>query len=108
MSITWTQTAQGIVLPIHLQPRSSRNCLVGLRGKALKITLTAPPVDGAANDALLTLLANLLRVPRSSLALLTGAKSRDKRVLVRTEDPRAVACRLTHHLAEVDNVQRDD
>jgi uncharacterized protein len=108
MSITWTQTAQGIVLPVHLQPRASRNCLVGLRGESLKITLTAPPVDGAANDALLTFLANLLRVPRSSLSLLTGGKSRDKRVLVRTGDPGAVTRRLTHHLAEVDKVQRDD
>jgi uncharacterized protein (TIGR00251 family) len=87
MATPWYLTTGGVVLRVHLQPRASRNRFLGLHGEAVKIALTAPPVDGAANAALLELLATTLHLPRTACVLQTGEKSRDKRVLIRTPTP---------------------
>lgn len=108
MTGPWTLTPHGVVLRVHLQPRASRNRLVGLHGQALKITLTAPPVEGAANDALLTFLATLLHVPRSAVSLLSGTKSREKQVLVHTADPEQVTRVVKLHLSRLDKRRGDD
>lgn len=63
---------------VHVQPRASRNEIVGLFGTALKVRLQAPPVDGAANDALVTLFAERLGVPRRSVRVVAGTSSRGK------------------------------
>jgi uncharacterized protein (TIGR00251 family) len=83
-----------VVLRVRVQPRSSRNALGGERDGALVVRLTAPPVDGAANKALLRFLARSLRVAPSALRIATGAKGRDKRVSVRGLDAAAVVTRL--------------
>lgn len=104
----WSVTPEGVVLRVHLQPRASHDRLVGFHGEAFKIALTAPPVEGAANAALLTFLAALLHVPRSCVALLSGAKSREKRVLVSTAAPVQVIQALERNLARVDKKMGDD
>ena len=63
---------------MRVQPRASRTELAGRYGDALKIRLAAPPVDGAANEALVRFLAERLKVPRSSVALMAGAGARAK------------------------------
>ena len=65
---------------VHVQPRASRSEIVGVHGAALKVRLQAPPVDGAANEALVRLLADLLEVPRRSVQVVAGATSRAKTV----------------------------
>jgi uncharacterized protein (TIGR00251 family) len=65
-------------LSVHVQPRASRNAIAGWAGEALKIRLTAPPVEGAANAACLAFLADLLDLPQSQLEILRGARSRHK------------------------------
>jgi uncharacterized protein (TIGR00251 family) len=65
---------------VHVQPRASRSEIVGLHGDALKVRLLAPPVDGAANDALVRLLAERLRVGRRDVRVVAGAASRAKTV----------------------------
>jgi uncharacterized protein (TIGR00251 family) len=95
-------------LRIHLQPRASHNRLVGLHGEALKIALTAPPVEGAANTALLAFTATLLQVPRSSVSLRSGAKNREKHVFVQTADPEHVVRQIARCLARVDKKNGDD
>jgi uncharacterized protein (TIGR00251 family) len=65
---------------IHVQPRASRNEIVGLHGAALKVRLQAPPVEGAANDALVALIADRLRVPKRAVRVVGGATSRSKTV----------------------------
>ena len=65
---------------VHVQPRASRSEIVGVHGAALKVRLQAPPVEGAANDALVTLLAERLGVPRRSVRVVSGATSRTKTV----------------------------
>jgi uncharacterized protein len=73
---------------VHVQPRATRSEIVGLHGTALKVRLQAPPVDGAANEALVTLLAERLGVARRSVRVIAGATSRSKTVEVdgTTED----------------------
>lgn len=70
------------VLDIRVIPRSPRTCVDGRRGDAILVRLKAPPVDGAANDALIVFLAGVLDVPRRSIAIVGGLTSRDKRVRV--------------------------
>lgn len=108
MPRAWQRTANGVVLHIRLQPRASRNRLVGLRGEAIRLALTAPPVEGAANTALLTFLAALLQVPRSSLSLLSGEKSRNKHVFVQTPSPESLLQRLEVALATLDKKEGSD
>jgi uncharacterized protein (TIGR00251 family) len=67
---------------VRVQPRASRNEIAGKYGNALKVRLTAPPVDGAANDALISFLAESLEVPRRSVRIVSGHASRAKVVEV--------------------------
>jgi len=71
----------GVVIRVRVQPRASREAISGTL-EALKVALTAPPVDGEANAALIVLLARRLGVPKSALMLVSGEKSRDKAVFV--------------------------
>jgi uncharacterized protein len=73
-----------VLLPVAVQPRASRNAVAGLRGGALKVQLTAPPVEGAANDACLRFLADLLGLSRARLSIVKGTKARHK--LIRIAD----------------------
>ncbi|MBI5587322.1 MAG: DUF167 domain-containing protein [Deltaproteobacteria bacterium] len=75
-------TPKGVFIRVRLQPRSSRNRVDGVQGGSLKLRLTAPPVEGTANRALLEFLSELTGVRKSSLSIDAGAKSRDKRVRV--------------------------
>jgi len=77
------ETSQGIVLKVFVQPRSAKNMIAGQHGDALKIKLTAPPVDGAANKMCIQYLAKFLKVPKSSLEIISGHSSRTKRILLR-------------------------
>lgn len=72
----------GVRLTLHIQPRGSRNAIEGIQGDALKVRLTAPPVEGAANEALIRYLAQRLGVSRSAVRLTGGATSRRKTVAV--------------------------
>ena len=67
---------------VHVQPRAHRTEVVGLHGAAVKIRLAAPPVDGAANEALRRYIAERLCVPRAAVRVVAGAASRDKWVEV--------------------------
>jgi uncharacterized protein (TIGR00251 family) len=107
MSQPWSLIPQGLVLSVHVQPRAAHDRLVGFHGKALKITLTAPPRENAANTALLTFLANLLQVPRAAVSLLAGAKSREKRVQILAQNPAVILQRLEQSLARVDKKKSD-
>lgn len=89
-----TQTPAGVVLNLKIQPRSAKNQLVGRHGDALKIKLTAPPVDGAANKCCCEFLAGLLQIAVSRVEIVNGATSSHKRVLVRNVSTEEVLTRL--------------
>ncbi len=63
-------------------PRAPRSAITGTRGDAILVRLAAPPVDGAANDALIEFLAGTFDRPRRDVTILSGLKSRDKRVAI--------------------------
>jgi hypothetical protein len=90
--MSWiSENPQGFVLTIFVQPRSSKNMIAGLHGQALKIRLTAPPVDNAANRMCVQFLSKCLNVPKSAIEILSGQTGRTKQVLVRvTGDREAV------------------
>jgi hypothetical protein len=73
----------GVSFRIRVQPKSSRNEIVGAPGDALKLKVTAPPVEGAANKACIELLAKALGVPKSCLEITSGQASRSKTMYVR-------------------------
>ncbi len=73
---------KGATFAVRVQPRASRNAIAGEMGDALKIALTAPPVEGKANEACVEFLANLLKVPRSSVTIASGESSRNKVVRI--------------------------
>ncbi|MEJ5357714.1 MAG: DUF167 domain-containing protein [Desulfobacterales bacterium] len=70
----------GLIVNIHLQPGASRDLISGLHGEALKVRVTAPPIEGRANQALIRLLAKELRLPPSAVSIVAGASSRTKRI----------------------------
>ena len=79
-------TEDGIVLNLHIQPRASKNEVCGLQDNSLKIRLTSPPVDGAANKLCREFLASLFDVPKSAVEIISGETSRHKRVRIRSND----------------------
>ena len=83
-------------LSVHVQPRASRNEVAGLEGDTLKIRLTAPPVDGEANEACLAFLAKLLDLSPSRLAIIQGARSRTKVIRITGLTKNEVHARLSH------------
>jgi len=93
------ETDAGVVLQISVQPRSSRNQLVCLQGEALKIKLTSPPVDGAANKFCCAYLAKNFGVAKGAVELLAGDKSRQKRILINGLDLKTAEVVLRSHLA---------
>jgi uncharacterized protein (TIGR00251 family) len=84
----------GIYLQVKLQPRASRNEIGRAEGSELKIKVTAPPVDAAANEALVKLLAEALGCPRNAVVLVRGKTSRHKVLFLQGQDAAAVAARL--------------
>ncbi len=70
------------VLAVRIQPRASKDEIIVQSDGSLKIRLTAPPVNGAANEALIAFLAKVLRVSRSQIEILSGHTSREKRVRI--------------------------
>jgi len=85
---------EGIALRVRVIPRSRRTALAGLRGDSLVVKLTAPPVDGAANSALVDFLAEVLGVPVSAVKIVSGANSRDKTLVISRIDVASAAARL--------------
>lgn len=77
-----TDIPAGAVLTLRIIPRAAKNSIQGQHGDALKVRLCAPPVDGAANIALIKFLSDTLSIPRARIQLLSGQTSRSKRVLL--------------------------
>jgi uncharacterized protein (TIGR00251 family) len=72
----------GASFTVKVHPRAKKNAITGELGDALKLSLIAPPVEGRANEACIELLANLLKVPRSSVTIASGQNSRRKVIRV--------------------------
>lgn len=94
MRIPLTPGKAGISLAVRVVPRGGRTEIAGTRGDALLVRVAAAPVDGAANDALLSFLAGVFGRPRRDVTLLSGHQSRNKRIAITGVTEAAVAARL--------------
>src|ERR1700704_2665339 len=72
------ESAKGITFAIKVHPRARMNAITGIVGDALKLALTAPPVDGKANQAVIEFFADLFAIPRSSVTIASGETNRNK------------------------------
>ena len=86
----------GVLLAVKLQPRASKNEIIGALGEELRIKVTAPPVDAAANEALIRLLAEILDCPRGKVELFRGHTSRHKTIKLHGLEAGAVATKLVN------------
>jgi uncharacterized protein len=77
------ETKDGTILLVHVQPSAARTECVGFHGGALKIRVAVPPVDGAANEALVRFLAERCAIVRARITIQSGADGRRKRVHLR-------------------------
>jgi uncharacterized protein (TIGR00251 family) len=87
-------TEVGVTFTVKVQPRAKKNAITGELGDALKLALTAPPIDGRANEACIQFFANLLDVPRSSVTIASGETNRRKVIRVAGLSPDEVRRRL--------------
>jgi uncharacterized protein (TIGR00251 family) len=87
--------SDGIIIPVRVVPRAGRAGIAGTRQSAFLIRLNAAPVEGAANDELIDVVAHALNVPRRSVTIVSGLRSRNKRVHVSGIDVASANARLT-------------
>lgn len=76
------QQIDSVTFAVRVHPKAKRERIAGMFGEALKIELTAPPIDGKANEACIRFCADFLKVPRSSVTIAAGISSRNKVVRV--------------------------
>jgi len=77
------KNSKGIVFKVFVQPKSSKNMISGLYGDAVKIKLTSPPVDGAANKMCIKYLSDIMKIPKSKIEILSGHTSRTKHIIIK-------------------------
>lgn len=76
------ETASGVTFAVRVHPRAKKNAITGELGEALKITLTAPPVEGRANQACIEFFAKFFEVSRAAVTIASGESSRNKVIRV--------------------------
>ncbi|HEX4577333.1 MAG TPA: DUF167 domain-containing protein [Edaphobacter sp.] len=86
--------ADGCTLSVRVHPGARKNAVTGIHADAVKIALTAPPVDGKANEALIAFLAETLRLPRARIVIVSGITSREKMVRITGKSAAEVAAAL--------------
>ena len=76
------ESKSGTTFAVKVRPRAKKNAITGIVGDALKLALTAPPIEGRANEAVIAFFAKLLRLPRGSVTIAAGENSRNKLICV--------------------------
>jgi uncharacterized protein len=89
--------AGGVTLAVKVQPRASENRIVDASGEELRVRVTAPPVDSAANEALVRFLAKVLQCPRNNVELLRGNTSRRKVLKIHGLSPEMILAAVTQY-----------
>ena len=99
-------TPAGATFHVRVQPRAKKNAITGELGDALKVALTAPPVEGRANEACISFFAELLNVPRSSVTIAAGESSRNKLIRVSGVSAAQVEKKLRQALEQKAKLER--
>jgi uncharacterized protein (TIGR00251 family) len=89
-------SGEAVVLSVRVQPRASKTEIAGVMDGALKVRLQAPALEDRANEALCEFLAVLLKTPKSAVRILSGHRSRSKRVEIRGVTQQQVLALVTH------------
>jgi len=92
------QHGDSVTFAVKVHPRAKRKRISGTVGDSLKLELTAPPIDGRANDACLKFFSDFLKVPRSSVTIAAGANSRNKVIRVSGVHANSVELRIAEAL----------
>ena len=92
------ESAMGVTFAVKVQPRARKNAITGTVGDAVKLALTAPPVEGRANQAVIQFLAEVLEIPRASITIASGETGRNKVVRIGGVSRQTVERRLTEIL----------
>jgi uncharacterized protein (TIGR00251 family) len=98
MMVDLRQRGEAVTFGVRLVPRASHNKIAGIQDGAVRIRLTAPPVEGAANEALIGFLSTVLRVAKRDIELISGQTARNKTVSVSGLSAEEVEARLRAHL----------
>ena len=93
-AISLASDATAVLITVRVIPRAGKSGVAGMRGNALLVRLHAPPVDGAANDELIEVIARTLAVPKRAVSIAAGERSRQKCVRVSGIDAATAAARL--------------
>jgi uncharacterized protein len=75
-------TPRGAIIEVRVQPRARKTAITGFLGPALKIALSAPPIEGRANEALIEFFSDLFHIPRCAVQILSGEQSRTKVIAI--------------------------
>ncbi|GAA4875526.1 DUF167 family protein YggU [Ferrimonas pelagia] len=97
MSQAVTQQGDALLLRLYIQPKASRDAIVGLHGEELKVAITAPPVDGKANSHLVKYLSKQFKVAKGQIQIVKGELGRHKQL--RIEQPRQIPSAVAQILA---------
>ena len=73
---------KSLAVNVYVQPRASKNRVAGMHGGAIKLCVTAPPVEDKANGAVISFMADILGVPKSAVSIKSGRQSRSKKVII--------------------------
>jgi len=92
---------KSIALSVYVQPRASHNRVAGMHGSALKVCVTAPPVENKANEAVVHFFAHLFEVPKSSVSIKSGRQGRNKKVIITNLTPGEAQEALARALAKI-------
>jgi hypothetical protein len=90
------------LLAVHVQPRASRTGLTGIHDQAVKLALTSPPVDDAANKALVLFFSSFFKIPRQQVILHRGHHSRRKLVIIEGLSEELIRARILEGIADRD------
>jgi uncharacterized protein (TIGR00251 family) len=83
VAFTVRDSARGAQFALRVQPRASRTAIAGVIGDAVKLAITAPPVDGKANQAVIEFLSDLFHVSKGSIEIVSGETGRNKLIAIR-------------------------
>jgi uncharacterized protein (TIGR00251 family) len=92
------ESASGVTFAVKVHPRARKNAITGVVGDALKLALTAPPIEGKANQAVIEFFADLFAIPRSSVTIASGETSRNKVVRIAALSKAMAEQKLNEHL----------
>ena len=95
------ESAKGVSFAVKVHPRARKNQITGVVGEALKLALTAPPLEGKANEAVIEFFADFFDIPRSSVTIASGETSRNKVIRIPGISAEAVRRRLEEVLTDL-------